>query len=111
MVEAPEQIGALVFVANPDYPYPFDVPKAPRFWMEEQTGALAAAVETYLRGEALTTAHRALLQLYLRQYLERTILPSDANRSLLLSQVEKVRTTHDIERFAEELAEWGVEPF
>lgn len=111
MADTPEQIGSLIFVANPDYPYPFDVPKAPRFWMEEQTGVLAEAVETYMRGEPLTAAHRALLQLYLRQYLERAILPDDANRSLLLSRIEKLRTTRDIERFAEELAEWGVEPF
>jgi hypothetical protein len=111
MIEAPEHIGPLVFVANPDYPYPFDVPKAPRFWMEEQTGALADAVETYLRGEPLTVAHHALMQLYLRQYLERTILPGDANRMVLLSRIEQLRTTRDIERFAEELAEWGVEPF
>lgn len=111
MSEEPEQIGELVFVPNPDYPYPFDVPRAPRFWMEEQTGVLAEAVETYMRGEPLSAVHRDLIHLYLRQYLERAVLTGDAHRNKLLARVDKLRTTHDIERFADELAEVGVEPF
>lgn len=111
MPAEPEQIGPLTFVPNPDYPYPFDVPKPPRFWMEEQSGALAEAVETYMRGEPLTAAHRDLIRLYLRQYLERAVLAGSANRGRLLARIATLHTTADIARFADELAEVGVEPF
>lgn len=111
MAEQPEQIGPLLFVPNPDYPYPFAVPMPPRFWMEEQSGALAEAVEIYMRGEMLLVSHRDLLQLYLRQYLERAVLASGADRSRLLTRIDRLRTTQEIERFADELSELGVEPF
>ncbi|MCU0495116.1 MAG: hypothetical protein MUD01_26305 [Chloroflexaceae bacterium] len=106
-----EQIGPLLFVPNADYPYPFDVPVPPRFWMEEQTGALADAVETYMNGERLKPEQLNLIKIYLRQYLERAVMTGDANRNKNLGRVEKLRTTSDIEQFAEELAEWGVEAF
>lgn len=106
----PEEIGPLRFVPNPNYPYPFAVEKPPRFWMEEETGLLAAAVETYLQGEPLGSAQFDLVRLYLRQYLERAVLASDANRVKLLARIDRLRTTADLERFADELAEWGVEP-
>jgi hypothetical protein len=111
MSEEPEQIGPLIFTPNSDYPYPFAVSVPPRFWMEEQTGALADAVEVYFRSDPLQPAQLKLLQLYLRQYIERAVLASDANRTKLLARIDKLRTTADIERFADDLAEWGVEPF
>lgn len=111
MTQEPEQIGPLVFVANPDYPYPFEVAEAPRFWMEEQTGALADAVETYLSGETLQAEQMDLIKIYLRQYLERAVIADNADRSRLLSRVERLRQSHDLERFADELSEWGVEAF
>jgi hypothetical protein len=111
MSEEPEQIGSLIFMPNSDYPYPFAVSVPPRFWMEEQTGALADAVEVYFRSDPLQPAQLKLLQLYLRQYIERAVLASDANRTKLLARIDKLRTTADIERFADALAEWGVEPF
>lgn len=109
--EQPEQIGPFLFAPNPDYPYPFDVPQPPRFWLDEQSGLLAQTVEVYLRGEPLEPEQLEHLKLYLRQYLERAILASDANRPKLLARIEKLRRVGDVERFAEELAEWGVEPF
>jgi hypothetical protein len=106
-----EQIGPLHFVPSDDYPYPFEVPVPPRFWMEEQTGALAEAVETYMRSEPLSEQQLDLLRLYLRQYIERAVLSVGTNRNKLLARIEKLRRTSDIERFADELAECGVEPF
>jgi hypothetical protein len=106
-----EQIGPLHFVSSDDYPYPFEVPVPPRFWMEEQTGVLADAVETYMRSEPLDGQQLDLLRLYLRQYIERAVLSVGTDRNKLLSRIEKLRRTSDIERFAEELAERGVEPF
>ncbi len=111
MAEEAEQIGPLLFVPDPEYPYPFDVPQPPRFWMEEQTGALAEAVAIYMRGEPISPAHRDLLRLYLRQYLERAIIADKDSRKRLLARIDKLRTTADVERFADELAEVGVEPF
>jgi hypothetical protein len=111
MTYEPEQIGPLRFVPNADYPYPFEVPQPPRFWMEEESGRLAEAVEVYLRSEPLDAEQLELLRLYLRQYLERAVISSDANRPRLLTRIAKLRRTSDIERFADELAEVGVEPF
>jgi hypothetical protein len=109
--EAAEQIGPLVFVPSADYPYPFEVEKPPRFWMEEQTGALAAAIEVYMRTEDLKLAELDLIKLYLRQYIERAVISSDANRKLLLQEVDKLQKVSDVERFADELSEAGIEPF
>ena len=106
-----EQIGQLHFVPNPNYQYMFKVAKPTRFWMEESTGTLADAVETYMNGERLTTEQLDLIKLYLHQYLERAVLASDANRKRLLSRVDKLQTTSDVEVFADELSEYGAEVF
>ena len=75
----PEQIGPLVFVENADYPYPFEVAAPPRFWMEETTGQLAAAIEVYMRSEPLSAEQLELIKLYLRQYVERAVIAQDAD--------------------------------
>lgn len=106
-----EQIGPLIFTPNPDYPYPFKVEKPPRFWMEETTGALNEAVDAYMNGERLPTEQLQLIKLYLRQFIERALLAPEANRKLLLSKIEKLKTTNDIENFADEISEYGAEVF
>jgi hypothetical protein len=107
----PEQIGDLIYLPNPDYPYPFPVERPPHYWMTEQTGRLAEAVEAYFNGDALHANTLDLIRQYLHQYLERAIMTGDAKRNLLLSTLAKLRNNRDIERFTEELAEIGVEPF
>ncbi|NTU80368.1 MAG: hypothetical protein HGA45_13495 [Chloroflexales bacterium] len=111
MSNDPEQIGPLVFVESPDYPYPFEVERPPRFWMEETTGMLAATIEVYMRGERLEPAQVELIKLYLRQYLERAVIAADADRPRLLGRIERLRTVGDVERLADSLSEAGVEPF
>lgn len=106
-----EHIGPLVFVPNADYPYPFEVAAPPRFWMEETTGALGAAIEVYMRSEPLSAAQLDLLRLYLTQYLERAVMASDADRSRLLARIPKLRGVRDVEQLADDLSEAGVEPF
>ena len=111
MSQEPEQIGDLFYAFNPDYPYPFPVAQPPHYWMSEQSGKLAEAVEQYFSGEALTPTALDLMRQYLRQYIERAVMTGEANRAVLLSRVAALRTTRDIERFADELSELGVEPF
>ncbi|MEN9936519.1 MAG: hypothetical protein RLZZ387_3098 [Chloroflexota bacterium] len=111
MSTEPEQIGDLTYVPNENYPYPFDVERPPHFWMTEQSGRLEAAVDAYFNGEKLTTVQLGLIKAYLRQYLERALLTGDANRGALLRAVEALKSTRDIERFADEIAGYGVEPF
>jgi hypothetical protein len=111
MSQEPEQIGELIYLPNADYPYPFAVVRPPHYWMTEQTGRLAEAVETYFNGEPLAPESLDLIRQYLRQYLERAIMTGDANRSVLLDKLATLRNTRDIERFADDLAEIGVEPF
>jgi len=111
MPEEPEQIGDLLYVPNPNYPYPFGVERPPHYWMTEQSGRLEAAVEAYLNGDPPTPAGLDLIKQYLRQYLERAMMSGEANRGALLRQLETLRNSRDIERFADELSEYGVEPF
>jgi hypothetical protein len=107
----PEQIGELIYLPNPDYPYPFPVASPPHYWMTEQTGRLAGAIEAYINGDTLTSDALGLIKQYLRQYLERAVMTGDAKRRKLLDQVAALRSSRDIERFADELAEIGFEPF
>lgn len=106
-----ETIGDLVFETNPAYPYPFPVPKAPHFWMAEQTGSLANAVEVYLRGEHLSPTEFAALRLYLQQYLERAVMTGEADRKRLIGSLPKLQTIRELERFVDLIAESGIEPF
>jgi hypothetical protein len=107
----PEQIGDLIYLPSADYPYPFPVEKPPHFWMTEQTGALEMAVDAYFNGEKITPAQLALVKAYIQQYLERALLTGDADRRKLLAKLATLRTTREIERFADDLAEYGIEPF
>ena len=79
--------------------------------MEEQTGVLSNAVETYLEGERLNPAQLAAMKVYLKQFVERAPLAGDAKVPLLLQRIDRLRTTRDIEDFADEVAEYGAEVF
>jgi hypothetical protein len=79
--------------------------------MTEQSGRLAEAVEQYFDGGALAADALELIKQYLRQYIERAVMTGDANRNLLLGKLATLRNSHDIERFADDLADVGVEPF
>jgi hypothetical protein len=111
MTQEPEHIGDLVYVPNPDYPYPFPVERPPHFWMTEQTGRLNEAVEAYFGGEKLSPEHLNLIKQYLTQYIERAVLTGDANRNMLLNKANALRNTREIERFADDLSDVGIEPF
>ena len=111
MADEPEQIGDLTYIPNPNYPYPFEVERPPHFWMTEQSGRLEAAVEAYLDGDPLSPPTLDLIKQYLRQYLERAIMTGDAKRNILIGKLAMLRNNRDIERFADDLAELGVEPF
>lgn len=110
-----EQIGPFIFVPLEEPPGEefarIHQEVRPRFWMEEQTGLLADAVESYFTGERLLPQQLEHIKLYLRQYLERAVMTADADRGRLLQRVEGLRSTRDIERLADELSEYGVEPF
>lgn len=106
-----EPIGSLVFVPNPDYPYPFKVATPPRFWMEETTGALADAVEVYMNGERLNADQLEAIKVYLRQFIDRAVLTGNANKKVLQTKINKLKTVGDIERFADEVSEYGAEVF
>ncbi len=42
---------------------------------------------------------------------ERAVMAGEANRAALLRRLDGLRSNRDIERLAEELSEYGVEPF
>ncbi len=107
----PEQIGPLIFVPNAEYPYPFDVEMPPRFWMEETTGVLNEAVDAYMNGERLSADQINVIKIYLRQFIERAKLAGAANKRLLQSKIDKLSKVSEIERFADEVSEYGAEVF
>lgn len=111
MSSEPERIGDLIYQPNPEYPYPFPVERPPHYWMTEQTGHLDAAVEAYMNGDALTPEQIGLIRQYLQQYIERAMMTGQADRRVLLQRVAKLRNGRAIERLADELAEFGIEPF
>jgi hypothetical protein len=39
------------------------------------------------------------------------VIADNANRKQLLSRIERLRQTRDLERFADELSEYGIEAF
>ncbi|PLS77600.1 MAG: hypothetical protein CYG59_23010 [Chloroflexi bacterium] len=104
-------MGSLIFVPNAEYPYPFDVETPPRFWMEETTGALNEAVDAYMNGERLSAEQINVIKIYLRQFIERSKLAGAANKRLLLSKIDKLSKVSEIERFADEVSEYGAEVF
>jgi hypothetical protein len=111
MPDSAEQIDDLIYVPNPDYPYPFPTPQPPHFWMTEQTGKLSVAVERYFSGERLSPEDLRLLQSYLRQYVARAVIAEGVDRQALLRKIETLKNNRDVERFADELADAGIEPF
>jgi hypothetical protein len=106
-----ETIDGLTYLPDPAYPYPFPVAQAPHFWMTEQSGALAAVVESYFQGEQMSPAQGRILASYLHQYVSRAVLLPGVKRELLLQQIARLRTQRDFEVFADELAAVGIEPF
>lgn len=106
-----ETIDGLTYIPDPAYPYPFPVPLAPHFWMTEQSGALAAVVETYFHGEHMSMAQCNILASYLHQYVSRAVLLPSVKRDLLLQQIGRLRSQRDFESFADTLAAVGIEPF
>lgn len=111
MDQPTEQIGDLIYAPNPDYPYPFPVERPPHFWMTEQTGRLAEAIDAYFNGESLAPAAIDLIKQYLRQYVERAVMAEGNRRAALLGLIASLRTRRAIEDFVDELAELGIEPF
>ena len=107
----PETIDGLTYLPDPTYPYPFDVAVPPHFWMTEQTGRLALAMESYFQGETMIASNRAVSLSYLRQFVGRALLVPGIKRDPLLQSLERLRSRHDFEQFADELAAVGIEPF
>ena len=107
----PETIDGLTYLPDPTYPYPFDVPVPPHFWMTEHTGRLAMAMESYFQGETMIASNRAVILSYLRQFVGRALLLPGIKRDPLLQSLERLRSRHDFEQFADELAAVGIEPF
>ena len=68
-------------------------------------------VETYLEGGGLSPGQLAAIKVYLKQFVERAPLTGDAKVHLLVQQIDRLRTTRDIEDFADEVAEYGAEVF
>lgn len=110
-VPQPETIDGLTYLPDPTYPYPFPVAVPPHFWMTEQSGTLAAVIEAYFQGDIHSPPQKKILASYLHQYVSRALLLPGVKRELLLQKIARLRSQHDFEEFADELAGVGIEPF
>lgn len=111
MSDVPEQINDLIYAPDRNYPYPFPVPQPPHFWMTEQTGKLSSAVERYFSGQRLSPEDLRLLRSYLRQYVARAMIAEGVDRQALLRKIDTLKNNREVEQFADELSEAGIEPF
>ena len=109
--ETAETIDGLTYLPDAAYPYPFPVPHPPHFWMTEQTGALAQVMEAYFQGDIRTPSQQKVLASYLHQYVSRAVLLPGVKRDLFLQKIARLRSQHEFESFADELAAVGIEPF
>lgn len=93
-------------------------PEAPKFWRDESTGVLAAAVMKYLRDQAMTLRDIAVMRAYLRQWMASPVWdmnPSHDQESReelarLRRTVETIQTGKDVRRWLRVALDAGIDP-
>jgi len=102
---------------NRTLPHP-ESPDAPKYWMYETGGLLAAAMKRYLESRAMTLRDFMLIQAYLRQWVESPAWDLNPHLSaegaevlrMLRHQVREARTETAIRRVVKLLVDAGMDP-
>ena len=95
-----------------------DDPRAPKYWMYEESGVLRPAVEAYLNGEPLTAGQIRLMRLYLKQWIdspvwdENPVADEDSKRELaeLRRLADAIETEREIADWIECALDAGIDP-
>jgi hypothetical protein len=91
---------------------------APKYWRYETSGVLPGTMERYLKSEALSLQDLAILNLYLRQWIEspawdRNPHLTDVGRKELADlrdQTRRAKCEPDIRRAVKRMVELGMDP-
>jgi len=94
-----------------------DDARSPKYWQYE-TGVLPAVMTRYLRGEALSLHDLAILNLYLRQWIESPAWDSNPHLNeqgrndlaALRDQTRRARCEPDIRRVVKRMVDLGMDP-
>jgi hypothetical protein len=79
----------------------------PGFWMNETSGVLRPATETYLRGEPMTTEQIAAMRAYLRQWIE---APTWEGADNLKHRVDDLTNQDAIHEWLSDAIAIGIDP-
>lgn len=93
-------------------------PEAPKYWMHETGGELAAAIKRYLRDEPLTARDVQLIGAYFRQWIDSPVwdgnpMIDEPGRINLMTLRVGARFLHmraDITKWLDRAAEAGMDP-
>jgi hypothetical protein len=81
--------------------------RAPRYWMDEETGILRRAVERYLTHAVLTDDEITLMRLYLKQWIDS---PGWHGVDGLRARVGALTTQAAISAWLEEALDLAIDP-
>ena len=79
----------------------------PGYWMNETSGVLRPAVETYLAGEPLAPEHVAAMRAYLRLWI---YAPGWAGAEELSDRVDRLTDRASISDWLNDALEIGIDP-
>lgn len=86
-----------------------DDPRAPRFWMHEQSGVLEPVVRKYLDGAELKPHEVVTMRLYLRQWIDSPVWAGEPVERLRRS-AGFIATTADVRRWLDAALDEGIDP-
>lgn len=89
---------------------PPDHPDAPKFWMNETSGELAAAVKTYLAGERLNNHQVRLMRAYLWQWVRSPVWAPSGTLEALRLRVASIDTQQELSAAIDHATEMGMDP-
>lgn len=95
------------------------LPDPPRYWRDETSGALAAAVEKYLHNSALTPNEIRYLRFYICQWVNSSAWDLNPNASAdgtkalaeLRESAAQVYSIGQLDRWLNQAVHLGIDPF
>jgi len=92
--------------------------EAPKYWMHQTGGHLVPAVERYLSGDELTIRDIALIQSYLRQWIDSPVWEFNPyltpqgrfELATLRTLAKNALTKHDLDRIVRLAVDLGLDP-
>lgn len=87
-----------------------DDPRAPRYWMHEQSGVLTPVVLAYLHGEELSAGDVYVMRMYLRQWILSPVWRGGEELRALRESVETIQSREDLSKWLRAAVREGHDP-